>query len=443
MKKTLLFLLILLFPLHAAMCLSPDELEPVLGINERGVSITVKSALTLDRVRLFWTHREIPEEPCFDPFQRYTFYESSEKPRKTHMFFLPFERKKKTYYQPDLPLDRVVHFRIQAIAPKGKSRKSIISKEYRFRAIRDKAGAIRFGLLFSNGPLVAFTGEDRAVISWESNFPSLGSLEFFREGKSDKKILESNEKSRGFVIKLDHLRARTNYNYRVICRDPKSGDSILSPVYRFRTAPLEGGEFCFAVMGASEGDPHSYNPDESVNGVNVRVLNRLSRDALDKGADFILFTGDLVAGGAPDRESAFLRYKTWKEAVAGVNAFIPVYPAMGRNDSICPKESGGEIPTPEEVWRTVFVLPEQGPVNRPRLPTYRENVYSMKYGGVHFTALNSSYNNVPENSGVNPGFIATIDQVQRDWFQLELEENKSRRFHFVFFSEPAYPCSVF
>jgi len=195
-------------------------------------------------------------------------------------------------------------------------------------------------------------------------------------------------------------------------------------------------------MSDSRGEWRNPHPDSALNGVNVVVLNKLARAAYEKDAHFIVFVGDLISGYTRDISSIYLQYRTWKEAVAGVNAYIPIYEVVGNHDSSAPhakRKPGKEDVFAEDIWRIVFTLPENGPTNHPALPTYLENVYSFNYAGCRFIILNSNYYDL---KGATPQdrFARTIDEIQRDWLQLDLEENKNARFHFVFFHEPAYPC---
>lgn len=446
MKRFIILVCLAVTATLGGYALSPFEIEPQLKIDEQGVSVIIVSDMELGRTRLFWTAESLPQSDNTALFPNYPFFVQGSQLGRIHTLNLPFRSAQRDVFDADLPFDQLVRFRIDAIARTKDSFMNLNSKEYRFKVIRRQDGKPAFGVLFSDGPFVAMTTEDNATISWETNLPSKAIVEYGRKGKKKRETVESDTPVRRSFVKLGNLKPKTVYEYQIRCIDPNNNDEIISPVYTFRTAPKEGGVFRFAIMSNSLGNPRHPNPDFNINGVNAVMLNTLTSEAYARGAKFIMFVGDLVAGYTDDPGSAYLQYKTWKEAVAPVHAHIPIFAAMGAHDATAPRPRripGRDDLFAEDVWRSVLPMPLNGPTSGPGLPPYLGNVYYFTYGGAFFGVLNSAYYNVKQPTAREARSAATIDEVQRKWFHSALDANKDARLHFAFWNDPAFPCSQY
>jgi 3',5'-cyclic-AMP phosphodiesterase len=443
MMKRYTFLILVMLISCSLSAFSPYEIEPVLTLDKDGVSVIVNSQIDIGRVRLYWTFEEDSRKTQFDLFPRYEYFVMIKLPGKKHILQLPFKVKNKKYFEHDLPLNKTIRFRIDAVSRFNDLLSPVQSREIKFKVIKKGDNTPKFGLVFSDPPFIAFTSDSTVRISWETNMKSRASIGYYIKGNKKKKVIKSDDISRRFTIFIKDLQPGTVYNYQVRCIDPETGDELLSPLFNFQTAPQKGKSFRFAVMSCSNSDLRSPDPEKSLNGVNVKTLHRMVCDAYSKNVDFIMFNGDLINGYTDDRGSIALQYQSWKDAVGCVNSYIPIYAVMGDRDSAAPRpkyKTEKDDIFAEEIWSNLFILPDNGPAQRPGLPPYRENVYSFDYAGSHFTVLNSSYNSI-HNPKKDERFAHTIDEIQRDWFQLDLEKNKKALLHFVFFHEPPFPCS--
>ncbi|HOE63343.1 MAG TPA: metallophosphoesterase family protein [Candidatus Sumerlaeota bacterium] len=443
------FIIIIYFAACLTICgyaISPFEIEPQLKIDENGVIVFIASDMDLGRARLFWTAEKLPQSENPNLFPHYPFFVQSSTLGKLHSLQLPFRSAKRDVFDADLPFDQLVRFRIDAIAKTKDSFINLNSKEYRFKVIKRQDGKPAFGMIFSDAPSVAMTTQNSAFICWETNFPSKAIIEYGRKGKTKREIIESDAPVRRSLVNIEDLKPNTIYEYKIRCIDPKNNDEIISPIYTFRTAPKKGGAFRFAIMSNSRGNSRHPNPDFNINGVNAVMLNKLSTQAYAQGAEFIMFVGNLVAGYTDDPGSAYLQYKTWKEAVAPVHAHIPIFAAMGDHDATAPRPRripGKDDLFAEDVWRSALPMPSNGPTSGPGLPPYLGNVYYFTYGGAFFGVLNSAYYFVKQPTAREAGSAATIDEIQRKWFHSALESNKKAKLHFAFWNAPAFPCSLY
>jgi hypothetical protein len=109
-----------------------------------------------------------------------------------------------------------------------------------------------------------------------------------------------------------------------------------------------GAPWRFVVTGDSRG---------SDRGVDAAILGETARAVVAEGADFVLFTGDLVTGGC-DEETFEAQLLAWQAAMAPVyQAGIGVYAVQGNH------ETG--VTGSARVWNRVFSGPYAMPGNGP------------------------------------------------------------------------------
>lgn len=421
-----------------------SRLEPHVSISETGVQISFATTHPSGQAQLFWTDAADTDPPSLMAFPEYRYTMLDRAIQPTHSFTLPFQPDPSKRVRAIILPDCTIHFRVACIEQMPDALYVRRSKDYAFRIIETQEGERTPGVVFTDGPFVANVFADHATVCWETNLPAQGTFFYMKAGEDSPREIVVREPSRRFKITLEHLKPNTQYEYRIRCFRYDPEDTVLSPRYSFVTAVKPGRPFKFAIMGDSRANSSTPDADAALNGVNVSVLNTLSRQALQRGARFVLFSGDLISGYTNDLSDIALQYRTWRMAVNPINAFIPYYSAMGNHDSTAPPpERNKSVPGryAEDIWRDFHVLPENGPVSEKGLPTYTENVYSFNYGGCHFVALNSDYYFLRDLTKEDR-FGRTIDQRQRDWLKMDLEENKHQRFTFVFFHSPAYPNSA-
>ena len=157
----------------------------------------------------------------------------------------------------------------------------------------------------------------------------------------------------------------------------------------------------FVVTGDSRGDD---------NGVNITILEEIAQATLDEGADFILFTGDLVNGNT-DPDTLKSQLITWRTTMQDLydDPGISVYPCRGNHDT------GSKA-----VWDSVFTgdyaLPGNG-------PSGEENItFSFTHGNVFIVGLDQYVNSHRSN---------------QTWLDAQFASNTQPHI-FVFGHEPAF-----
>ena len=426
-------------PASSVFSYSIEDLHTDIALEKDGAYIRIYHPGDLQKATLFWNHQKTLPDRRISQYSEYPYRVESRIKDARRYFFLPYGKDNE-----GIPFNQTIRFRIESITSNDQAPRVLRTREYRFRVLERESGDYYFGLMFSSGPVVEKILGEKATISWETNQPCSAEIQMRRKNSSKTNIIKAGEDQRVFSITLDQLGRGLTYHYRIKCRAAESGDQLASHEYRFRSEPESGDSFKFAVMGDSRGNSEALWRDYSINGVNTDLLYRFMKSAYSHNVDFMIFTGDMIKGYTTDAGSIYLRYRTWVDAVAPFRSSIPVYPVMGDHDAFSPppaEKQDSDTPSSHELWRRLFHLPENGPSADDNDPTYKENVYSFNFAGCHFCALNSAYYKDGDNEQ-SPRFSTTIDAKQRDWLQLDMEENKSARFHFVTFHEPLYPVSA-
>jgi hypothetical protein len=368
---------------------------------------------------------------------------------KTHTFALPIEPSPNLKYVSSVPLGHVTHIRLSCVMNIDNKAKTIHSKDYTFRIIRNSENTPVFGLNFTRSPSVANVSSDSATIWWETNLLATARFSYSQEGDDEPVIQETADSHRRMSISLSGLKPDTTYEYNVECVESGTGNSLISLPLRFKTAPRKN-DFTFVVMSGSNASPLLPNPDSQINGVNVPELNQLALLAWFHDAEFVLFPGNLTRGYTSDINDRHIEYQTWCDTIAPFASKIAFYPSMGERETYpLFSEKGNDEetsqsvhPYPEDIWASTFILPDNGPPADENNPPYSENVYSFNYADCHFVCLNSNYNSHGRTSPEGPeGRI--IDARQRMWHEDDLKANCDKSFIFVYFALPAYPTSVY
>jgi len=162
-------------------------------------------------------------------------------------------------------------------------------------------------------------------------------------------------------------------------------------------------DFRFAVMG----DTRDYSPD----GINTRVMKAILEKIKAENVDFIIIVGDMITGSTKT-DVHKNRLEKWKSLIGEYG--IPFYIGVGNHEI--------ESETSEDIVRSVFEMPENGPSG------LKELVYSFDYKNAHFIMLDTAiFNN-----------FHTLGKVQMEWLKEDLEKNQKNSI-FIFGHDPAYP----
>jgi hypothetical protein len=299
--------------------------------------------------------------------------------------------------------------------------------------------------------------ESSAIISWETDQPVTGTVVV--EGVDD--FTASNSNDTHFEVALTGLGAGAAYTYSLQVTDGVT--TTATRQYYFRTPAEDATEFTFAVMGDSRSGVGGGEYD--FNGVNGLAMRNLSTDAFNKGAEFILHTGDLINGYTDDKLDFEMQFESFKDTVEHVGHFIPIYEMMGNHEALVNAylawDLGGLLQFDKEgddssevVFANEFVNPTNGPepdnvaANAPpgkSLPPYKENVYYFDYGNSRFVVFNNNYwySGLPERFGGNLEGYVLDDQM--DWLTDVFSETKadaSIEHLFLFAQEPMFPSGA-
>jgi 3',5'-cyclic AMP phosphodiesterase CpdA len=394
-------------------------------------------------------------------------------------------------------LEGVVPYRLE-IMDQETGTMRYFENRFRFRREETDNGEIyRLLPCLVEGPMVDRVSDRMAVISFDVDSACYAGVRL-----GDDLVLSRGPegqpwRARHHEIVLDGLDPAGEYDYTVVLAGDAefAGDVFSWPQRRFRTAPEPGSRrpFSFAFLSDSRQAPGG--GEYGFGGCNYRSLQPLMMDLYRRGANLVLFGGDLINGYTSSRRSFLRQLRTWKKAVEMVGSFIPIYEGMGNHEQVgeylkvdipgekvmtvytdrAARESaealfasqfvnpvgshyGFGLPEPEEQWPEVGRGWEEllAPLNLPlvRGPSYRENVYSFNYDNVHFVSLNSNY----WHSGVYYGSAEMVSRATRivggsregyimahqlNWLRKDLDAAQADEtidWVVLFTHEPAFPA---
>ena len=304
----------------------------------------------------------------------------------------------------------------------------------------------------SDGPWIDVVDGTRAVLSWGTDLPVRGRVRYSiaADTATAGPVIDFHEGVR-HRVELAGLTPGVTYRYTILLDDPRMRpDSLIEGPFSFRV-PATDEAFLFAVIGDSRAGP---GPGESrAGGVNARVLRTLCRDAVERGAAFALFSGDMADGETTVAADVRRQWETWKRGATFVSDRLPFYESVGNHES-CPQVYGDSIPRAafdregaesiEAMFSEFFAGPRNGPPREnPDAPEYGETVYSFRWGRSLFLVLNTYYwvSTGPETFGGNlAGYV--MDR-QLSWAEglLRAAADDSTVGHvFVLLHHPPFPC---
>jgi len=316
--------------------------------------------------------------------------------------------------------DKLYHYRAQCVV--AANGVTLSSNDQTFRVIKTPEGKLRIGLAPVLLPTVNCVERESVTLAWETNLPAKALINVYDlKGVFVRRVVVSEPATR-FEVKIDHLTYGWGYTYEIMLTAADFGDMLVLGRYSFRTARKPGSDFCFAVMGDSRAQSDYPSLDYHLNNTNYAALSQMIRQAKARGAELVLFTGDLVSGGAqPD-----LQLDSWFKACQLVWTSVPIYASAGNHE-----HGLHSADTPwDALWRKWMVLPDNGPKVADASHDYSELVYSFDYGSCHFVSLCCEL----------PWADSAIDDDQLAWLEQDLAAASKRgQAILVFAHEPAYP----
>ncbi len=319
----------------------------------------------------------------------------------------------------------LLYYRIEVVGKKGHP------ESFESRVLLDREGNLLNTVVF--GPYLDMPKGNEIVISFELN--TARSAAVIMDGK---RIL-SDKPVKCHFVRFTGLKSGT-HTYRIE-GDPRE----------FHFTIGDGAKIRFAMMCDSR--QGSGGAEYNLHGCNGEVIRKLFLSAWQHGVRFVLFPGDLVNGYTSKEDEFEMELKEWKYATEPISAMIPVYVGMGNHEALIDMYRDNpwiffdkKIPhSSEDVFGRVFVNPENGDfVEKPGLPSYKENVYYFHRGDILFIMLNTNYwvgGDFPELQGGN--LEGHIMDRQMKWLKKVLEtEGKDAEHIIVSAHEPAFPVSA-
>jgi len=210
----------------------------------------------------------------------------------------------------------------------------------------------------TKGPVMLRVSKDRAALMWETEVAGPGSVLYGKGNLLKKKVTTEpvkveygTNKKAAFIHKtwIENLQPGQTYSYRVtsqrtpvLQRIATLGRSrIQSKVYEFRTVPEDTNEVTFLVYGDTRTRPE--------------VHRRIVEQMLDKKADFVVHSGDLVSSG--DHYEQF--GPQFFEPVKGLAETVPFHIAKGNHEG------------------------KKGNFEKLLVPEGQTNTFGFDYGPVH------------------------------------------------------------
>ncbi len=259
------------------------------------------------------------------------------------------------------------------------------------------------------GPFVDRVGPTSFVVSWQTDVPSRGAVVL--EGVT----FVGGKEAVVHEVEVADLEPGTTYEYRV----RYGSDDFTTRPHAVTTAPAPGGEgFRFAFASDSRGGVGG--GEHAIEGVNHAGLRAVLAGARTRGADLVLFGGDLIDGYTSSQRVFESQLDSWKRGAGVVASSLPIYEGMGNHEEVGDYYAVDDPERPnkriimhrdragarsaEAIFSRSFVNPEgscYGFSPRPETretaagpatgPDYGESVYSFNHGNCHFVSVNSNY----------------------------------------------------
>lgn len=237
---------------------------------------------------------------------------------------------------------------------------------------------------------LGWTGDPASTMTllWWTDADTLASRVELRPGAFASQSIDgvsfllANEPANGRVheVRVCGLEPGTRYEYRV------GGDEAWSDTYAFTTGPPPGEPLRFVVAGDSRGSPET--------------LTQVLAEAVARGAELLLYTGDAVASGTNVEE-----WRAWYEAGAGVFETMPIVSVHGNHEALA------------QPYFALAALPGN------------EQWFGLDYGDAHFAVVN--------DTPVDDDTLA----AQAAWLAEDLAAT-NRRWRFHAHHKPAWSSST-
>lgn len=228
------------------------------------------------------------------------------------------------------------------------------------------------------GPLVQIPEPGVVTLVWYTTQPADVTLEI--EGVAEQMIqLDSDESRQRHVARLRGLAPASEYPYRISL---KGGRKLFEG--ELKSPKPAGAATEFIVFGDS--------------GKGTRVQYALGQQMLERNADFMLHTGDLVYGDGARHKYPARFFGAYRQLISS----IPFFPCLGNHDVA---EDGSALP-----YASVFELPQNGPASRPA-----DHEYWFDYGQARIVVLDSEASEVEMRDVIAPWLREVFEPNAPEW----------------------------
>lgn len=401
-----------------------------------GVTFTFETMTPTPAARAF-IGRINPDQPLGTPFFPLAVREPAQEATTSHRLSFDLKRLETTEeHSATSPAhEGDVYYRLELFDPRSGETRYFESRLHYFA----QAGRYEKHTTILYGPFVDQVTLHSAVIFWTTDLPSRGVVELFADQSAapiksflGEPLMELNHR-----IKITGLNPSMAYRYQVLVFDGSGTKPVTtSRIFSFHAAPSKEQKFQFAYM--SDGRPSPEGGFSDFGGVNAEVTQPLLMDSYRRGADFILFAGDLTAGYTSSAENFDMMLNMWKLVSEPVGHLIPIYEGFGNHESLQDffrdangnsyhRDKAGNL-SAESAFARHFANPEDDfPAPEVRdgvpLPSYRGTVYSFDYGNSHFVMLNMDYSFTGGGPSGDPAFAWKLLGGNREGYIMENQMN--------------------
>lgn len=306
--------------------------------------------------------------------------------------------------------------------------KNTLSSTYYFFRLNNRG---KVGVYPEIYPVMQLLSKDTIGIFFTTNRPTYAKIRLKIDGKPDE-VISHNVKSKRHEFKIPYKKGLNFYKFCIYTK---------WDTFRSFYIPIKyhGKIKSFAIFGDTRANWAIPSPRGRADGVNELTIQNILRAIYKEPVDFVEINGDLITGYTSSKEDALKQYEAFLKALYPYASSIPFLFTPGNHDMTAPfigTRKDHKDPEPpnsaEDLWKDIFMQPENGPMAEEGMPPYKENVYYVSAGKYGIFFLNSDYNYAKKGRKRLSG---NITHKEIKWF---LKHSKKFKKTVVIFHEPLY-----
>ncbi len=306
--------------------------------------------------------------------------------------------------------------------------KNTLSSTYYFFRL-NKRGKV--GIYPEIYPVMQLLSKDTLGIFFITNKPTFAKIILKTDGKPDE-VITHNVKSKRHEFRIPYHKGLNFYRFCIYTKWDTFRSFYIPIKYRGKIEK-------FAIFGDTRANWAIPSPTGRADGVNEITIQNILRAIYKEGVSFVEINGDLITGYTNSKGDALKQYEAFLKALYPYASSLPFLFTPGNHDMTAPftgNRKDHKDPDPpnsaEDLWASIFMQPENGPVAEKDMPPYKENVYYLNAGKYGIFFLNSDYNYAKKGRKRLSG---NITQQEIDWFKKHSKKFKST---ILIFHEPLY-----